>query len=137
MSQAPWTLFWPRSGLTAAPGYAHVAAEHGQVGQGFDIVRAGGVLGDAHAVEDAAGVGAGIQSRAAGDQFAAGMPVMLFHIFRRVFFDDFFEFFEALRCGLRQTFCRADPPLMMTCIMPLIQATSVPRFWRSQYRQTR
>ena len=36
--------------IDAAAGLPHVAAEHRQIGQGLDIVGAGDVLGDAHAV---------------------------------------------------------------------------------------
>jgi hypothetical protein len=44
---------------------SQVAAEHGEVGEAFDVVGAADVLGDSHAIEDAAGFGAGVHSRRA------------------------------------------------------------------------
>jgi hypothetical protein len=75
MSQAPCTLFWPRSGFTPTPVPADVAGEHGEVGDGHDHRRALAVLGHAEAVVDrrvaAGGIepgrGAQIGGRHAGD----------------------------------------------------------------------
>ena len=53
----PLDIVLAPEGIDPAAPDAHVAAEHGQVGQGFDVVRAGGVLGDAHGINDGGGFG--------------------------------------------------------------------------------
>ncbi len=60
MSQAPWTLFCPRSGIDPRGRPSDMAGQHGQVGAGFDVVRPRRVLGDAHRVDDHRLVGRGI-----------------------------------------------------------------------------
>ena len=50
--------------IDAAARHAHVAAEHGQVGQGLDVVGTGRMLRDPHAVQNAAGLGPGVQRAA-------------------------------------------------------------------------
>ena len=57
--------------VDAAAFNADVAAEHGQVGQGLDVVGAHGVLGDAHAVDDGGGLGLAVQ---AGRRRSIGRP---------------------------------------------------------------
>ena len=49
MCAAPWTLFWPRSGLTPAPGLPDVAGEQRQVDERHHAVGALHVLGEARA----------------------------------------------------------------------------------------
>ena len=63
MSQAPCTLFWPRSGFTPTPGAADVAGRHGEVGHAHDHGRALAVLGDAEAVVDRAVAAGGVEPR--------------------------------------------------------------------------
>ena len=49
--------------VDAAAGDAHIAGEHGQVGAGFDVVGAGGMLGDAHRIENGRRFVGGVYSR--------------------------------------------------------------------------
>ena len=69
MSQAPCTLFWPRSGFTPTPGAADIAGRHGEVGDRHDRGRALAVLGDAEAVIDRAIAAGGVEPRRAADVF--------------------------------------------------------------------
>ena len=82
-------------GVDPAARDAQVAAEHGQVGQGLDIVGAGGVLGDAHAVEDAGRSGAWRTSGPPRSDLLGRDAGDLFHIFGGVFVDHFFQLLEA------------------------------------------
>ena len=68
MSQAPCTLFWPRSGFTPTPGRPILPVSHGEVGDRHDRGRALAVLGDAEAVIDRAVAAAGEQPCRAADR---------------------------------------------------------------------
>jgi hypothetical protein len=74
MSQAPCTLFWPRSGFTPTPGRPMLPVSHGEVGDRHDGGRALAVLGDAEAVVDRAVAAGGVEPRG-GAQVSAGTPV--------------------------------------------------------------
>ena len=63
-------------GVDAAAVDADIAAEHGQVGQGLDVVGAHGVLGNAHAVDDGAGLGPGDTSGPPPPLTSAGTPLI-------------------------------------------------------------
>ena len=52
MSEAPCTLFWPRSGVQPAARPPDVAGDPAHRDQAAGVVGAGGVLGDPHAPED-------------------------------------------------------------------------------------
>ena len=54
--------------------HADVAAEHGQVGERLDVVGAGGVLGDPHAIEDAAALGPRKEARGLRSGPGRGCP---------------------------------------------------------------
>ena len=73
-----------------------VAAEHGQVGQGLDVVGADGVLGDAHGIDDGCGLGLAVEPGGAA-QVIGGDPADLLHIFRGIFGHGFFEGLEVFR----------------------------------------
>ena len=62
MWAAPCTLFWPRSGLTPAPGPPEVAGEQREVGEAHDRLGALVVFGEAEAVERDRGRGGGVEA---------------------------------------------------------------------------
>ena len=68
MSQAPWTLFWPRSGFTPTPLPSEIAGGHGEIGDRHDRRGALAVLGDAETVVDRAVAAGGIEARGAADR---------------------------------------------------------------------
>ena len=61
MSQAPCTLFWPRSGFTPTPSPADIAGRHGEVGHRHHHGGALAVLGDAEPVVDRAVAAGGVE----------------------------------------------------------------------------
>ena len=77
-------------GVDAAAQNAHIAGEHGQVGQGLDVVGAHGVLGNAHTVNNGGSLGLGIEPGGL-DQIRRGHAADLFHIFRGVLGHRFFQ----------------------------------------------
>ncbi len=91
----PLDVVLPPQGVDPAAFNAEIAAQHGQVGQGFDIVRPGGVLGDSHAVQDTAALGAGIQAGGIND-LLGGDSGNFRHIIRCIFFNGFFDFIKSL-----------------------------------------
>ena len=70
---------------------AQVAAKHGQIGQGLDVVRAGGVLGDAHAVQYVAARGTGIHPGGV-DDILGGNAGNGLHVVGGIFFNDIPDF---------------------------------------------
>ena len=79
----PLDVVLPSQGVDSASRHAHVAGEHGQVGAGLHIVGAGGMLGNAHRVEEGGGLALGIQPRRR-PQVVGGNPGDLFHPLRGV-----------------------------------------------------
>ncbi len=67
MSPPPWTLFWPRSGLSPLPVPTDVAGEQGQVDERDDVVDAVVVLGDAERPAQLGPVGPGVGVGEGGD----------------------------------------------------------------------
>ena len=75
MSQAPWTLFWPRSGFTPTPSRPILPVAMARLAIAITVVDALAVLGDAEAVIDRAVAAGGVEPRGAADQRRAGTPV--------------------------------------------------------------
>ena len=63
MSHEPWTLFWPRSGLTPTPSRPTLPVAIARFAMHITIVDALAVLGDAEAVVDGAVAGLRVQPR--------------------------------------------------------------------------
>ena len=73
---------------------AQIAAQHRQVGQGFDIVRAGAVLGDPHAVDNIACPSLAVNSGCRLDFFGRN-PRNALNKSRGVFLQGFLQTFKA------------------------------------------
>ena len=84
MSQAPCTLFWPRSGFTPTPRPADIAGRHGEVGDRHDRGRALAVLGDAEAVVDRAIAAGGDRGAPRRGWSSAGTPEIFVDFLRAV-----------------------------------------------------
>ena len=67
MSQAPWTLFWPRNGLTPTPAPAKVSGREREIGDRQHRGRALAVFGDAEPVVDRRIAAGGIEPRGLAD----------------------------------------------------------------------
>ncbi len=65
MSQAPWTLFWPRSGFTPTPRRPILPVAIARLAIAITVERALAVLGHAEAVIDRAVAAGGEQARGA------------------------------------------------------------------------
>ncbi len=68
MSQAPWTLFWPRSGFTPTPWRPRLPVAMARLAIAMTDGRALAVLGDAEAVIDRAIAAGRIEPRGAADR---------------------------------------------------------------------
>ena len=66
ISEAPCTLFWPRSGFSPVPSPPDVPGEQRQVDQRQGAGGAVRELRDAHAPVDGAALGCGVQARRLG-----------------------------------------------------------------------
>jgi len=91
----PLDVVLPPEGIDAAALDPYVAAEHGQVGDGFHVVRTGYVLGDSHGVEDGGPFGPAVHP-GGGAEIFRGDPGDFLHIFRGVFLHDLLQGREAL-----------------------------------------
>ena len=97
MSQAPCTLFWPRSAQIPVPGLPEIAGEHLEVCDRLDIVDTGRVLGDTHRVEDR-GLAGFAKPLCRSDKILCGNTADLGHVLRAVgiLHHDLFDLLEIL-----------------------------------------
>ena len=98
-SEAPCTLFWPRSGCSPVPGPADLAGDQRQRDQAARIVGAVGVLRNAHAPEDDRRLGAREFARHGADDVGLDAADRR-HLLRRVVLDALGKRLEAFDVGL-------------------------------------
>ena len=90
---SPLDIILTAKGIDTAAFNAQIAAEHGEVGQRFDVIGSGGMLGNSHAIQNACALGFGIKPRRL-DQFAGRNAGDLLDAVRGEFFNGFLQRFE-------------------------------------------